>query len=143
MLNACYHINENEIVKPNNFFDKQKMVNILTDAQIVEGALNYNRVNRVNVTELKEEYYNQVFIKYNITVNDFKQNMNYYNSKPDELEEILNSVLGKLNQIQAQLEQKIADEKTIKDSLYQVHIQDSIKTADSLNNLKDKLSGNN
>lgn len=143
MLNACYHINENEIVKPDNFFDKQKMVNILTDAQIVEGALNYNRVNRVNVTELKEEYYNQVFIKYNITANDFKQNMNYYNSKPDELEEILNSVLEKLNQIQAQLEQKIADEKALNDSLHKVHIQDSIKTADSLNIIKDNLSGNN
>lgn len=143
MLNACYHINENEIVKPDNFFDKQKMVNILTDAQIVEGALNYNRINRVNVTELKEEYYNQVFIKYNITANDFKQNMDFYNSKPEVLEEILDGVLEKLNQIQAQLEQEIADKKAIDDSLKKVHVQDSIKIADSLNMIKIKLSGNN
>ncbi len=143
MLNACYHINENEIVKPDNFFDKQKMVNILTDAQIVEGALNYNRINRVNVTELKEEYYNQVFIKYNITANDFKQNMDFYNSKPEVLEEILDDVLEKLNQIQAQLEQEIADKKAIDDSLKKVHVLDSIKIADSLNMIKIKLSGNN
>jgi len=143
MLNACYHINENEIVKPDNFFDKQKMINILTDAQIVEGALNFNRINRINVTELKEEYYNQVFIKYNITAYDFKQNMDYYNSKPDEMEEILDGVLEKLNQIQAQLEQKIADEKAVKDSLNQVRIQDSIAVADSLKTIENTLPGNN
>lgn len=143
MLNACYHINENEIVMPDNFFDKQKMVNILTDAQIVEGALNYNRINRVNVTELKEEYYNQVFTKYDITAYDFKQNMDFYNSKPEVLEEILDGVLEKLNQIQAQLEQKIADEKAIKDSLNKIRIQDSIKIADSLNMITNKLPGNN
>lgn len=143
MLSACYHINENETAKPDNLFDKQKMINILTDAQIVEGALNYNRVNRVNITELKEEYYNQVFIKYDITAYDFKQNMDYYNSKPEKLEEILNSVLVKLNQIQALLEQKIADEKAVQDSLNNIHVQDSIKNADSLNNINNKLSGNN
>lgn len=143
MLNACYHINENEIVKPDNFFDKQKMINILTDAQIVEGALNYNRINRINVTELKEEYYNQVFIKYNITAYDFKQNMDYYNSKPDVMEEILNGVLEKLNQIQAQLEQKIADEKAVKDSLNKIRIQDSIAVADSVKMVENTLSGNN
>jgi len=142
MLNACYHINENEIVKPNNFFDKQKMINILTDAQIVEGALNYNRINRINVAELKEEYYNQVFIKYNITPYDFKQNMDYYNSNPDQMDEILDGVLEKLNQIQAQLEQNIADEKAIKDSLNKVRIQDSIINADSLKMIENNLPGN-
>lgn len=143
LISACYHINEDNTVKPDNFFDKQEMINILTDAQIVEGALNYNRINRVNVNELKEEYYNQVFIKYNITAYDFKQNMDYYNSKPDEMEDILNGVLEKLNTIQAQLEQKIADEKSLQDSLNKIRIKDSIRIADSLNIIKNKLPGNN
>ena len=144
LLSACYNINESNTPIPENFFNKEKMVDVLMDIQIIEGTLIYNRVNNKDGKELKEEYYNQVFLEYNITALDFKQNMDYYTSKPKLMEEVLDNVLENLNERQAKLEQKIANEKVIEDSLRLIYTQDSIKIADSIQQIKNKnLSVNN
>jgi hypothetical protein len=101
------------------------MISVLTDIQVAEGAINFKRRKRIDVKDLKAAYYNQVFLKHNITANDFKQNMDYYNSSPERIEKILEKVLENLNQMQGDLERKISD------SLKFIRIQDSIKKADS------------
>ncbi len=104
----------------------------MTDVQIVEGALTYKRTKTKNIKNYKEPYYNQIFIEYNITANDLKQNLNYYNSDPELMEKIIDQVLENLNQTQGQLEKKIAEEK-IADSIRMIEKKtDSLRVADSL-----------
>jgi len=126
MISSCYNVNKNEVVKPGHFFNEEKMINVLTDIQIAEGTLSYERTKRIDIKDLKAAYYNQVFLKYGITAVDFKQNMDYYNSSPERIEKVLEKVLENINQMQGDLERKIAD------SLRVIRVQDSIRKADSI-----------
>jgi len=92
------------------------MVSLMTDIQIAEGALAYSRIKYRTVKNLKEPYYNQIFLHYNITPQDFIDNLNYYNSMPELMEGVIDKVLENLNQMQAQVEIDIK-EQTISDSL--------------------------
>lgn len=92
------------------------MVGLMTDVQIAEGALTYSRVKYRTVKELKEPYYNQIFLHYSISPQDFIDNLNYYNSIPEVMEGIVDKVLENLNQMQAQVEIEI-QEQIIADSL--------------------------
>lgn len=109
----------------------------MTDIQIIEGALNYNRIIRRGGNTYTESYYNQLFLEHKITAMDFKQNLAYYNMIPKVMEEILNKVLENTNQKLGQLEKKITEEK-IADSLRKIEEKN-----DSLNLLLDTLSTNN
>jgi len=100
------------------------MVSLMTDTQIAEGALTYSRVKHRTVQELKEPYYNQIFLHYNISPQDFIDNLNYYNSKPEVMEGIVDKVLENLNQMQASVEIEIK-EKIVADSLAKL-LSDSI-----------------
>jgi len=132
LFSSCYTENKPSAIIPNNLFSETKMIAVMTDVQIVEGALTYKRTKTKNIKNYKEPYYNQIFIEYNITANDLKQNLNYYNSDPELMEKIIDQVLENLNQIQGQLEKKIAEEK-IADSIRMIEKKtDSLRVADSL-----------
>lgn len=132
MFSSCYTENKPSAIIPNNLFSETKMIAVMTDVQIVEGALTYKRTKTKNIKNYKEPYYNQIFIEYNITANDLKQNLNYYNSDPELMEKIIDQVLENLNQTQGQLEKKIAEEK-IADSIRMIEKKtDSLRVADSL-----------
>lgn len=127
---------------PDNLFSETKMIAVVTDIQLVEGTLNYNRIKRKGGDSFKESYYNQVFIEHNITAKDLRQNLNYYNSQPELLEKIIDKVLENLNQTQGKLEKEIT-EKRIADSLQLIAFRlDSLRVADSLF-VADSLSPNN
>lgn len=136
-FSSCYLENKPVDITPNNLFSKDKMILVMTDIQIVEGALNYNRVIRRGGNTYKESYYNQLFLEHEITAMDFKQNLAYYNMRPKVMEEILEKVLENTNQKLGQLEKKITEEK-IADSLRKIEEKN-----DSLNLLLDTLSTNN
>lgn len=112
------------------------MTKVMTDVQLTEGALNYKRVVKRENKDYKEAFYNQIFLEYNITANDFKQNLNYYNSQPEIMEMIIEKVIENINQNVGQLEIIIAEER-IADSLQRIKIyNDSIRVSDSLINIK-------
>lgn len=136
-FSSCYLENKPVDITPDNFFSKEKMILVMTDIQIIEGALNYNRVIRRGGKTYKESYYNQLFLEHEITAMDFKQNLAYYNMRPKVMEEILEKVLENTNQKLGQLEKKITEEK-IADSLRKIEEKN-----DSLNLLLDTLSTNN
>lgn len=133
-FSSCYLENKPVINSPDNLFSKEKMILVMTDIQLIEGALNYNRVTKRGSSEFKEPYYNQLFIEHKITAKDFKQNLDYYNMRPDVMEEILDKVLENTNQKLGQLEKKITEER-IADSLKRIE-----EINDSLSLLVDSLS---
>ena len=136
-FSSCYLENKPEDKKPENLFSKDKMIEVMTDIQIIEGTLNYDKLKRKSTKKLKEPYYNQLFIEHKITAKDFKQNLAYYNMRPEIMEEILEQVLENTNQILGNLEQRITKEK-IADSLRKIEIR-----KDSLKRLSDSLITNN
>jgi len=136
-FSSCYIENKPVDNQPDNLFSKDKMTEVMTDIQIIEGALNFDKLKRKSIKELKEPYYNQLFIEHKISAKDFKQNLAYYNMRPEIMEEILEQVLENTNQILGKLEQRITKEK-IADSLRKIEMQkDSlIRLSDSLNTNK-------
>jgi hypothetical protein len=122
---SCYNENNVQEAKPDNFLTEQQMAGLMTDVQIAEGALAYSRVKHRTVKKLKEPYYNQIFLRHNISPQDFIDNLNYYNSMPEVMERIIDEVLENLNQIQAQVEIEIKAQ-AVADSLAKIQ-SDSLK----------------
>jgi len=127
-LSSCYTENKPDFKAPPNLFTKDKMVAVMTDVQLAESAINHERLHQRKKGGFKELYYNQIFIEHNITAKDFKDNLNYYNTQPKLMEEILDKVLENINKIMGETEIIIAEKK----------IADSLKRQEPI---EDKLMG--
>ncbi len=104
-LLGCYHENKVNPDKPETFLSYDKMTEILTDIQLAEGIIVHNRSVRTNMNnEYKDSVYTQIFRHYGITVTIFKENVNYYNSYPEIMEDIYEEVLANLSRMQSEVE---------------------------------------
>ncbi len=132
-LSSCYNVNQSEPVVPDILLSKPQMVDILTEIQLTEAGFNFKK-NRIKANELKPEYYDKILQHYGITLQQLRDNINYYNEYPKIMEEIYESVLAKLSKIHSEaiLEKEEYDKKIASDSIS--HIADSLKLigADSL-----------
>lgn len=105
LLHSCYHENKAVVEEPKPLLTEEEMVIILTDIQLAEGALAYNRVHRI---EYKEEYkdsiFKLIFDQHNINNKILVKNMNYYNANPEVMGEIYEQVLANLSKLQSEIE---------------------------------------
>ena len=108
---ACGHKDKGFI--PERLLSEQEMINIMTDVQIIEADINYQksqeREQEPNDTikiipkdyvKLSRDYYAQLFEHYGITDSIFEQNLKYYTERPAELEKIMDSVMQRLTKEQ-------------------------------------------
>lgn len=119
LLFSCYHENHPEVETPEQLISRDDMVNILTDIYVTEGILAYQRMNKTLTEEISAHYYKVVFEEHQINHLILKENLRYYNSKPEVMEEILEEVLANLSRLQAEImamPEKIHD--TIGGNLY-------------------------
>lgn len=100
---SCYHENHPQVVAPDNVLTKKQMVDILTDIYMAEGAIFYHRANKRNNQDISASYYNQIFEEYHITHRILKDNLRYYNSDTEVMEDILEDVLTNLSKLQAEI----------------------------------------
>lgn len=98
--------------KPAVFLTETQMVELVTDVQLLEAALNHRRNLGQNTNELKTLWFNQLFEKYQLTAVIFEENLAYYNEQPAVMERILDEVLANIMQEQAQLKPVEADSIT-------------------------------
>lgn len=124
-LNSCYNVNESETTTPEKIIPKEKLINILTDIQIIEAGFTINK-NRVFAGELKPKYYQAVLDSNGITLQQLRENINYYQSTPKLMEEIYESVLANLSKIQSEVIIEVKEMERINDSL--AKITDSLRT---------------
>lgn len=100
---GCGHTTEIEYSKPKPFINHDKMIEIITDFRITEGAIrqmvSYGEDSRV----VTEYYYKKVLKKYDITPETYKANLEYYANKPDEMHEIYSEVVNKLTEMHTEL----------------------------------------
>ena len=108
---ACGHKDKGFI--PERLLSEQEMINIMTDVQIIEADINYQksqeREQEPNDTikiipkdyvKMSRDYYAQLFEHYGITDSIFEQNLKYYTERSAELEKIMDSVMQRLTKEQ-------------------------------------------
>lgn len=111
LATACGHKDKGFI--PERLLSEQEMINIMTDVQIIEADINYQksqeREQEPNDTikiipkdyvKMSRDYYAQLFEHYGITDSIFEQNLKYYTERPAELEKIMDSVMQRLTKEQ-------------------------------------------
>jgi arsenate reductase-like glutaredoxin family protein len=108
---SCYHENKDIVQKPDKLFPHDTMVSLIVDINLIDGIESFNKLNGMNNNDLKKEYYERLFLKYGITENELKQNMEYYSSQYDEMQEIYDEAIARLNKIKDDLKEKEMLEK--------------------------------
>ena len=78
--------------RPEVFLNEPQMIDVLTDAYLIEAQLNLKKTAGIDVTDLQAAYYEQLFEHYGITDSIFEQNMAYYTRQPAILQWIMDSV---------------------------------------------------
>ena len=102
MISSC--VEDPTRAKPNAVLTEEEMVTILTDIQLIEGAISKKIINR-NITKKESPlYYATVFEKHNISQEQFNESISYYSENPEELQAIYEKVLVELNTIKAKLQ---------------------------------------
>ena len=115
-FNSCYNVNESVPVTPENLISKTKLIDILTDIQLVEAGFSISE-NRNSKYKLKPAYYDFVLSTHDISLLQLKENINYYQAYPKTMEEIYDGVLANLSKIQSQVLIEKEEIDRIKDSL--------------------------
>lgn len=88
------------VTPPERLLSEREMIEILTDANIIEGALNFRRSEGEDTHDLSLAYYEQLFEHYGINDSIFLDNLRYYTEKPATLERITDSVYIRLTKEQ-------------------------------------------
>lgn len=98
---------------PDRLLTEQEMVEVMTDVQIIEADINYQKTQERDANDsiktepkdfvkLSAEYYQQMFEHYQITDSIFAQNIRYYTERPAVLERIMDSVVQRLTREQSE-----------------------------------------
>ena len=127
--------NVEEIKKPANLIPEDKMVDVLTDLSILNSAKNYNR-SLLEETGIQPDKY--LFEKYQIDSLQLAESTGYYAKKYDILDDIYAKVKANLEtkkeeyeilrDVERKKEDSIQSIKTIKDTLVNDPLADSILT---------------
>lgn len=99
---------------PERLLDEQEMISIMTDVQVIEADINYQKtlererdpkdttiIAPKDYVKMSKDYYDQLFEHYGITDSIFSQNMKYYTEHPEVLERIMDSVVNRLTKEQS------------------------------------------
>lgn len=90
LLGACSH--RGKVKTPEVLLTEEQMIDVLTDAYLIEAELNQRKATGQDIVILQKAYYDQFFEHYGITDSLFSQNLRYYSYQPDVLERIMDSV---------------------------------------------------
>ncbi len=106
LFSGCYKVNKMEVKKPDNIIPKDKMADILTDMEIIQGAAVYSREHYPQYDEIEKRYYQALFDHYRVTESQIRANLDYYNNQGTEMADIYDKVMSKLTEKQTILTEK-------------------------------------
>ena len=89
-----------KVKRPEVFLDEPLMIDVLTDAYLIEAQLNAQKTKGVDVSEFQVAFYDQLFEHYGINDSIFEQNMDYYTQQPAVLERMMDSVTNRFAKAQ-------------------------------------------
>ena len=71
--------------------------------QLAEGVISYQRVLKYRKTsDFKDSLYSVVLDHYELSLDELNENLDYYNSDPNNMELIYDKVLSKLSRLQSE-----------------------------------------
>lgn len=97
-LAACH--DKNRVSVPDPLLTESQMIDLMTDTYLIEAVLNQKKSAGVDVTQLQQAYYDQLFEHYGITDSIFEANMDYYSHDLETLERIMDSVTTRFTKAQ-------------------------------------------
>jgi hypothetical protein len=130
-MSSCYHVNEEQVKIPNKLLSEKELAEIITEMQITESGFIVANKMKIRKSE-KPRYYKAILEKYDVTLDDIRDNMIYYHSQPKVMQGIYETSLENLSKLQNEIEEDIKRQKAFEDSLKLIN--DSIaNTIDSIN----------
>ena len=107
LLYACGH--KDKGFMPERLLTEEEMVDVMTDVQIIEAQINYQKSQDkeeggtpADYKAMTQSYYSQFFEHYGITDSIFSQNLRYYTERPKTLQRIMDSVVQRLTREQSE-----------------------------------------
>lgn len=88
--------NQNNNLKPDPFFDRKKMSDILTDIQIAEAGVNQIGLISDSLNKSMLWHYDFVYKKHSVTEKQFVENYDFYLQEPADLDSVYADVLNNL-----------------------------------------------
>lgn len=90
---------------PKKYLPEKKMVDMLVDIHIVEGAKVGRRI--MSDTLLADVYFAKVYDKHGVSKDEFTRSFEYYSSKPAMMNKVYEKVLDSLNKVDVQAFQQM------------------------------------
>ena len=107
LLTACGHNDKGFM--PERLLTEEEMVDVMTDVQIIEAQINYQKTldkeegePSVDYKVMAQSYYDKFFEHHGITDTIFSQNIRYYTERPEVLQRIMDSVVQRLTREQSE-----------------------------------------
>jgi len=101
LLSACSGKDNPQDKVPNVLIPEDKMAAILSEVQLIEAYLNEIPYNKRGKSDSDYVYYPMLFEKYEITKEDFLDNMDYYSQNTDVISSIYDESIILLNKLKA------------------------------------------
>ncbi|TVZ25910.1 uncharacterized protein DUF4296 [Gillisia sp. Hel_I_86] len=120
-LSSCQNIEE--VKKPGNLISEDKMVEVLTELNLLNSAKNYNK-RILEETGLQPDTY--LYSKYKIDSLQLAESTTYYAKKYDKFEGIYQKVKQNLEAMKAKLEVIREEEQRIEDSIRLLDTKDTL-----------------
>lgn len=91
---------------PKDILDRQIFTAIMLDVQLAEGIKTQYAHSRNKDGSLDRELYDEIFMRHEITEDDFRKTFGYYQSRPELMEGVFEQVLDSLSKLEAQIKKE-------------------------------------
>jgi len=115
-LLACNHSDTNRKI-PDEVMSKEKLINVMVDMYVIESAHNLRIMERDTAMPTYSGFYASVLQKYNITLKDYQNSLQFYSEDQDDINCIYDTVLEKLTKMSSEVDAQhgITKDRGIKD----------------------------
>lgn len=114
VITSCYNEQKLEAIPPDPFIVEEQLVEILTDMQLAEGIISFDRLNKAtNKGDFKDSVYSVVLKNYGLTAKELTDNLAYYNQDPKNMEKLYEKVLSNLSTLQSEIKAEAAASDTL------------------------------
>ena len=119
ILTSCYNENKKVPEEPSHFLSEDELVEIMTDVQLAEAILSFDKSHKsAKKEDFKDSVYKVIFNKYNITAEQLTDNITYYNNDPKNMERLFEVVMSNLSQLQSEIQlEAIANDSSVKNDV--------------------------
>ena len=98
---------------PKGVLPIDKMTAVMIDIQLIEAGIVVRKYNRTQRKDQITDYYRALYHKHKITKETFDLSLQYYTDHPGQLEEIYESMMEKLSELEAKAENEKADTSAV------------------------------